>query len=159
MGSPSSKFPMTVSAFEQRRALTRSPHQPLLQAEDLSSLWFPSVLTPHCPQPTSANTLTSLYHEGAVWQPRSTVGTQGASVPEIQSLQQKADLSFMAGKETGRKPQTWTPDGAQVRQVGPRASPGTNQVLLGSPVLPCTHMTKDKRTELGKKKSRKRKMQ
>lgn len=38
-------------------------------------------------------------------------------------------------------------------------SPWTDQVLLGSPVLPGAHVTKDKRTELGRKKSRKRKME
>lgn len=79
-------------------------------------------------------------------------------MPEIQSLQQKADLSLMVGKGRGRKLQTWTPDWAQVRRLGPRAPPGTTQVLLGSSVLPCTHMTKGKGTELGEKKSRKRKM-
>ena len=142
---------MTVSAFEQWRSLYSR-----LKACLLSS--FPPC-SPHTALSPPPPTRSHLYIM------REQCSSQGPpwvhQEPQCQksSLQQKADLSFMVGKERGRKLQTWNPGWFQVRQLGARASPWTNRVLLEIPVLPCTHMTKDKRTELGKKKSRKRKMQ
>lgn len=75
-------------------------------------------------------------------------------MPEIQSLQQKADLSLMVERER-QKLQTWTSRLGPSQTTGAQSSSLTTQVLLGSPVLPCTHMTKGKGTELGEKKSRK----